>query len=707
MRWRDLSITLKLSLGLGCLTGLAMVAFFSLGRELKNQQVGYQSLADGPIAMALLAEEATSLMLQCRCHEKDFLMRLDLKYQEKHKETGGRLVEILGKMEATLQKIEGDFAIGAGDLRAARKAFSTYETQFNTLVDAWQTKGLDHNSGLRGSMRSAVHKVEDLFKRINEDAMMVHLLMLRRHEKDYMIRGLEKYPEKWRATQAEMKKDLAGINLRAQARRDADQFLDSYAESFTALIQQDEVIKSTVAAMRAAIHQTEPILENIHTQSLAFEEKEKESVVATTADRRSKLTLLIAGVGVLFVLFAILITRGITRPLAHIMVSIKAIERGDLSAKPMNLGNDEIGKVAGTLGTVIDAVRETFQADQVNWAAMAETQRNERQRLERERENKLELERRVTEMREIMEGIASGNFTHEVNVIGEDHLGRIGQCLDQLLNILREDLQHIDHQTDVIKTASSTLRGVSCRIREQSDHNQERLQVTKEKIDAVNANLQNVTAAIEQMNACIGEIAKNASFAEEIARSAVDEAEVSNQVIADLRQHGEEIGFMANEIGKVAEQTNLLSLNASIEAERAGESGKGFRVVAQEVKELARNTGETTGKIRANADAIRNDMVKAVTSMNKINDTIQQIFDVQRSIASAVEEQSVTTSEIQHLITATAGDSQAINHEMGLVAENANQTHVSVTEADQEIIKLASLSQSLRERLSHFVLSKA
>ena len=113
-----------------------------------------------------------------------------------------------------------------------------------------------------------------------------------------------------------------------------------------------------------------------------------------------------------------------------------------------------------------------------------------------------------------------------------------------------------------------------------------------------------------------------------------------------LGESSQEIGNVIKVITSIAQQTNLLALNATIEAARAGEAGKGFAVVANEVKELAKQTAKATEDIGRKIEAIQVDTKGAVAAIEEIGTIINQINDISNSIATAVEEQTVTTNEI-------------------------------------------------------------
>ncbi|MGD0519424.1 MAG: Cache 3/Cache 2 fusion domain-containing protein, partial [Thermoguttaceae bacterium] len=160
--------------------------------------------------------------------------------------------------------------------------------------------------------------------------------------------------------------------------------------------------------------------------------------------------------------------------------------------------------------------------------------------------------------------------------------------------------------------------------------------------EQMTTNVKTVAGATEQMTASISEIAKNAEQASTVAGNAAQMAQSSNETIGQLGNAADEIGKVIQVIQDIAEQTNLLALNATIEAARAGDAGKGFAVVATEVKELAKQTAEATEDIRGRIEGIQSSTGEAIKSIGSISEVIQQVNEISRTIASAVEEQSVT-----------------------------------------------------------------
>lgn len=179
-------------------------------------------------------------------------------------------------------------------------------------------------------------------------------------------------------------------------------------------------------------------------------------------------------------------------------------------------------------------------------------------------------------------------------------------------------------------------------------------------VTMVSDNVAQVATASHQLESSISEISNNAAEAAGMSTNAVQEAENTMKAIESLVDSSSEIGKVVTMINEISEQTNLLALNATIEAARAGESGRGFSVVANEVKELAKQTGGATQHIANSLNSIREDGSTANSSVEKINEIIRQVSEAQQSIAGAVQEQSAVTTEINRNMTQVSEGGSAI-----------------------------------------------
>lgn len=190
----------------------------------------------------------------------------------------------------------------------------------------------------------------------------------------------------------------------------------------------------------------------------------------------------------------------------------------------------------------------------------------------------------------------------------------------------------------------------------------------------VEMNVQAVAGAAEELMVSVNGVATSAREAASVAGDAVTMSERASSTVSDLGAASDKIGAFLKVISTIASQTNLLALNATIEAARAGESGRGFAVVASEVKELAKETSRATSEIRERVEEIQSRMNDASAVISEIRDIIEKISDIQVAIATAVQQQAVTTAEITRSAARAANEASEISRNLEALESQATTT---------------------------------
>ncbi|WP_035833920.1 methyl-accepting chemotaxis protein, partial [Jonesia quinghaiensis] len=254
-----------------------------------------------------------------------------------------------------------------------------------------------------------------------------------------------------------------------------------------------------------------------------------------------------------------------------------------------------------------------------------------------------QLRRSIQRVGSVLDELSHGNLTEIPVATTTNEIGQMVTSLGHAMTSLRETLFEVTESAETLAAASEELSAGSTQVAAGAEETSAQASVVAAATDEVTSNIQTVAAGAEQMSNAIREIAENASNAAGVATKAVGVSGKAAETITDLGNGAREIGAVVNLITSIAEQTNLLALNATIEAARAGEAGKGFAVVASEVKDLAQESARAAEDITRQIEKNQLQTQDAVTAITEISDIIASINDYQMSISSAVEEQTATT----------------------------------------------------------------
>jgi methyl-accepting chemotaxis protein len=586
---------------------------------------GMRRLADSRATAAraeaarVLEMRAQNELAQARRHEEEFLLHRNPASADQQRAAvvaAQQALTALGHLVAGRDELDRLVKTMAEDVQ-------TYADQFDTVDQLAVMVGLDENKGLLGQLRDSVHAVEDALKGLHVPDAEIAMLMMRRHEKDFIARLDPDYGAQLKARDADFKAAIGAAALADATRKKLlsamTDYQDTFAEFMDNVLTENNAAKN-LSELYAGI---EPRLATADQRFAAETDAAvREAELAQAATRRLSAT------GVALVILselglAWIIGRGIARPIVAVTGAMAALQRGELDTPiPDALGRNEVAMMVKVLRSFHDSLAETRHL-----------------RAEQENERAREEERRRA---------ALLNMATKIERESEGALTQIGE------------------RTGAMGLAAEEMAALSARTRASADG------AAAGAAEAL-GNVQTVASAAEQLTASIREITHQVQQSSTIVGKAVTAGGEARTAINTLTERVGRIGAVADLIGEIAAKTNLLALNATIEAARAGEAGKGFAVVAGEVKQLANQTARSTEEIGRHIGEVRSATQGAVAAVGSIEAMIGEVNAVAGLISAAIEQQSSATTEIARTITGTADAVNAMSGRNAEVLEQADR----------------------------------
>ncbi|MDM9593775.1 methyl-accepting chemotaxis protein [Pseudomonas guariconensis] len=316
----------------------------------------------------------------------------------------------------------------------------------------------------------------------------------------------------------------------------------------------------------------------------------------------------------------------------------------------------------------------------------------------------------------VAERVATGDLTQDIPVLGRDEPALLLRALSRMQQSLRDTLRKIAASSDQLASASEELHTVT--------------EDTSRGLHQQSAEIDQAATAVNQMTAAVEEVANNAVSTADASKGAdqttrkgrdqVNQALASIQYlvsnvtdtsgeIEQLASNANEISRVLDVIGAIAGQTNLLALNAAIEAARAGEAGRGFAVVADEVRALAHRTQQSTAEIEQMISGIQSGTERAVTAMHTSQDRANGTLEVAQSAGQALEviAEAITSINQRNLVIASASEQQAqvareVDRNLVNIRDLAMQTSAGANQTSAAAQDLSRLAVDLNAMVAQF-----
>jgi methyl-accepting chemotaxis protein len=442
-------------------------------------------------------------------------------------------------------------------------------------------------------------------------------------------------------------------NKRVQRFLDAAaQPLGRYIQAIDGLVSDTQWFATLTAERQDVADKMSQAARGIHSAAVETQIKSVQEMIDAVTSARSLGGLTFALAILLGIALAILIGRGTAVPITQITEVMRALANGTVNIAIPHEGRlDELGAMASAVRVFRDRTIESTH-------------------LTEERESERQSKRRRTQALEHL----YAKF--------EAKVGALASSLSVAAAELTQSAELMHGTTAQTGAKSSAVMAAAGQAAD---------------------NAESVALATEELSSSFDEIARRVLRSQDIATSAMAEAQLTDSTVQALVHDAEEIGNITLLIQNIARQTNLLALNATIEAARAGEAGRGFAVVANEVKTLAMRTSQATDAIGVQISQIQVGTGNTVGAIVAMATTIRDMNQIAAEVAAAVEQQRAATHEIAQSVQRAANSAQDVKHSIDGVEDATAATDAEANRVLNAARQLSQQAEDLRAEVNQFI----
>lgn len=690
---RDLSVAARLKmLGIvigGALLGIAVLYAINIYLE-DGAEESLAKLTEFQLQVARLE----SGMLQARRDEKDFIMRHSNAYLDSHATTMKRLYETLDR---TTKLSPADELTQL--LVSIRKNLQLYQDTFQNMGQLRVEIGLDENSGLTGELRSAVHSVEDVVEKLGNTELLASMLMLRRHEKDFFMRGNEEYLTAHRTTYAKFLKQLNSAALASEEKRTLRDLIDNYRSTFTAASTATKQEAVALENLREAVHRVEPVLVELHTRS--------NTIIASQIQGHSfdEMILKLVFFAVLAVIATVTTLIGretfsaILNPLRTLHDTVTEVMTGNYDTRASLVTKDELGDLGRAFDNMLDDRLKALDD------AMRENDR---------------LNNSIIDLLEAVAKLSDRDLTVKVP-IKEDVTGPVADAMNMMAKETAKVLGQINRIAADVEAVAMAVREQGSKVSEVAGEERRVITDTLGQLKEAAVAMNNIATLAAQCNDIATRASSNTSEALQTVNQTVAGMSEIREIISEtekrikrLGERSQEITGIVEIINNIAERTHVLALNASMQAAVAGEAGRGFAVVADEVQRLAESSRTSTSQIASLVGNIRTETAETMATMNRAIEQVIAGSNLAEQTGRKMQDTMASTSElvagVNEIAERSGAQATMTNALLGQALNIQKSTEVTSEELNEQgahTENLVMFSKSLVESVRVFKLPEA
>ena len=608
--------------------------------------------------LSITLSEIEVSLLQARVSERSYLQS---QTDEAVAQFDEKALQINRSITSALQFMgtKPEYAENTGLLESLANSATAYKAGFDEMVKAQRALGYTPDDGLQGELRTAVRSVEKSLESITKHPeMQAKMLMMRRHEKDFLLREDPEYLASLNDRVAEFREFPLTNYLNFAQKNDIDALLTQYQTAFASYVDQAMKVKDMRMELTAEFGVAQPLLDQIKENfAQAKPALQKQMDAAQVQVRNMSIALSVAGI-IVFAAATVWISMLIARPLMAIGTALERMRENDFTAplRPSRIRETAAIAVAFEAFRQDMALRQGINA-QISEviAACASGDFSRRIALQDGMEDPSGLlngvngigeatQKGIDDVLSVIEALSRGDLTQRM---ASGHKGiflRIAAAADLLTDNLSQIVADMSHTSERLNQTSGQIVGAS--------------HIASQRGQTSAASLEQTAAALEQLSSTVKDTAASAGAAEKFvggAQARTDDAYrlagEARAAIKRIRDSSKAIASIVDLIEDIAFQTNLLALNAGVEAARAGSAGLGFAVVASEVRGLAQRVADSAGEINKLVRSSEKHVGDGVDLVAQSSASLAAIRDIVGNVVLRVAEIAQNTEGQSHGIT--------------------------------------------------------